>query len=55
MEANRPKKTFDTGVESTRALFTISTSEVEIPEEKRRVLEAAAARLLRQHPPKRGR
>jgi len=55
METNQPKRTFDTGVESTRALSSINTSEVEVPEEKRRVLEAAMARVLRQRLPKRRR
>lgn len=47
METNpRKPKTFSTG--PVRLLGKFSTSEAEIPEEKRRVLEVAAARLVRQ-------
>jgi hypothetical protein len=54
MGTNQPKKNFD-AFESTKALFRMNTGEVEIPEEKRRVIEAHALRLIKQHPPKRKR
>ena len=51
MEKN-PKRSFSTDIESTRALFRMNTGQVELSEEQRRVLQAAAARVIRQHPPK---